>query len=234
MNSESKCNRCCTYFISIKYSNRETSPRLQGAKLGNCTRNTNKMHQIHSSDDHRSLAGCSSGQLFIIKVWTNLSSPEIPPLSDILCWCCGQPWILLKGRNKSWSSTTTSQMQPPFPRQRNWIRPHHWPCTAAGERNTLRQAGCQLFVWWTERFVWVCRTAEKWTQATAVQPGEHAFTLKRTPACLPNPAFCLFSHTCAHRRLLTHSLPPVPYSELPASWWWCWGQDAAANISCSF
>lgn len=44
VNSESKCNRCCTYFISIKYSNRETSPRLQGAKLGNCTRNTNKMH----------------------------------------------------------------------------------------------------------------------------------------------------------------------------------------------
>lgn len=36
------------------------------------------MHQIHSSDDHRSLAGCSSAQLFIIKVWTNLSSPEIP------------------------------------------------------------------------------------------------------------------------------------------------------------
>lgn len=136
------------------------------------------------------------GSSLFIKVWANLSSPEIPPLSDILCWCCGQPWILLKGRNKSWSSTTMSQMHSLFPRQRNWIRPHHWPCTATGERNTLRQAGCQLFVWWTERFVWVCRTAEKWTQATAVQPGEHAFTLKRTPACLPNPAFCVFTHLC--------------------------------------
>lgn len=92
------------------------------------------------------------------------------------------------------------------------------PARQPGRGTSLRQAGCQLFVWWTERFVWVCRTAEKWIQATAAQPGERAFTLKRTPACLLNPAFCLFSHTCAHRPLLRHLLSPVPYSELPASW----------------
>lgn len=44
VSSESKRNRCCTYFVSIKYWNRETSPRLEGAKFGNCMKNTNKMY----------------------------------------------------------------------------------------------------------------------------------------------------------------------------------------------
>jgi len=44
VSSESRRNRCSTYFIAIRYHNRETSPRLEEAKLGNCMKNTNKVY----------------------------------------------------------------------------------------------------------------------------------------------------------------------------------------------
>lgn len=91
---EPKQNRCCTSFISIKHWNRESSPRLQGAKLENCTGNTNKKYQIHPGEAHRKVAGCSSGQL---------CSEGMRPLGNPSQWhfLLASHSFLLKGRNKS-------------------------------------------------------------------------------------------------------------------------------------
>lgn len=74
VSSGSKCDRCCTYFISIKYHNKETSPRLQAAKLEDYRGNTNKLYQIHSNNVHWSLAGRSCEQPSLL-LWKERMCP---------------------------------------------------------------------------------------------------------------------------------------------------------------
>lgn len=89
VSSGSRCNRRCTYFSSIKYHNREMSPRLQAAKLGACTGNTNKIYQIHSNNVHWSLAGrsCEQPSLLLWKerICPHQSSPQPDYLQLAVC-----------------------------------------------------------------------------------------------------------------------------------------------------
>lgn len=192
VSSGSKCNRRCTYFSSIKYHNREMSPRLQAAKLGACTGNTNKIYQIHSNNVHWSLAGrsCEQPSLLLWKerICPHQSSPQPDYLQLAVC------------------STTSAE------REEQVLEMHHHPMRWAplprGQPALLtalcspRHARCHLFAWQTQSFL--SESLQNWE----LNPG-NCYSTSSTciyPACSLTLAFCIYSqHTCACRSLLTHS-----------------------------
>lgn len=167
VSSGSKCNRRCTYFISIKYHNREMSPRLQAAKLGACTGNTNKIYQIHSNNVHWSLAGRSCEQPSLL-LWKERESvlTRAPPNQITSSWQCVQP-LRLNRRNKSWRCTTTLWDEPHFP---GASQPSSQPCAPQDKLGATYLHGKP------KAFCLKAYRTENWIQATAIQPAARAFT----------------------------------------------------------